>query len=156
MKSEIESLVTAYDRGDCTRRNFILAVSALLAGCARPTQTKPSGPIVAKGINHVTLQVKDLTKSLDFYQRVFRFSRVEEGDNSYFLGMGSTFLSLDASGHESAIDHFCLGIDGYDPKATKDQLASLSITATIENRNQLYFRDPDGIKVQLSSADYQG
>ena len=70
--------------------------------------------------------------------------------------MGSTSLFLGASDHESSIDHFCIGIDDYDPQATKQKLASLAINATIESGNQVYFRDPDGVKVQLSSPDYRG
>lgn len=155
MSNEIETLLTAYERGACTRRHFVAAVSALLSVPAF-SQTELGTPFVARGINHVTIKVKDLKKSLAFYQRLFKFAHAEEGDDSYFLGMGSTFLSLDALGHESAIDHFCIGIDGYDPQATKQRLAAFSVSATIENGNQLYFRDPDGLKVQLSSADYQG
>jgi catechol 2,3-dioxygenase-like lactoylglutathione lyase family enzyme len=159
MTNNLETLLTAYERGACSRRHFIATISALVSastiGCA-DRQTAAVGTFVPRGINHVTLKVKDLKKSLEFYQRLFKFPRVEEGDQSYFLGMGSTFLSLDAVGHESIIDHFCIGIDGYDPQMTKQKLASFSVSATIENGNQLYFRDVDGVKVQLSSADYQG
>jgi catechol 2,3-dioxygenase-like lactoylglutathione lyase family enzyme len=159
MANNIEALLTAYERGACSRRHFIAAISALVSvpaiGCAH-RQTAAAGAFVPRGINHVTIKVKDLSKSLEFYQRLFKFPRIEEGDQSYFLAMGSTFLSLDAVGHESTIDHFCIGIDGYDPQSTKQKLASFSVDANIENGNQLYFHDPDGLKVQLSSADYQG
>ena len=159
MTDSIEALLSAYERGACSRRRFIAAISSLVSvptiAAARP-QMGAGAPFVPRGINHVTIKVKDLSKSRHFYERLFRFPRAEEGEDSYFYGMGSTFLSLDALGHESTIDHFCIGIDGYDPQKTKEKLASFSIDSSIENGNQLYFRDPDGLKVQLSSADYQG
>ena len=155
----IEALLSAYERGACSRRHFIAAIWSLVSvptiAAARP-QMEAGAPFVPRGINHVTIKVKDFSKSRHFYERLFRFPRAEEGEDSYFYGMGSTFLSLDALGHESTIDHFCIGIDGYDPQKTKEKLASFSVDSSIENGNQLYFRDPDGLKVQLSSADYRG
>ena len=162
MTDNIEALLSAYEHGACSRRHFIAAISSVVSvptiAAARPQMGAgaPGAPFVPRGINHVTIKVKDLNKSRQFYERLFRFPRAEEGEDSYFYGMGSTFLSLDALGHESTIDHFCIGIDGYDPQKTKEKLASFSVDSSIENGNQLYFRDPDGLKVQLSSADYQG
>jgi len=159
MSDNIEGLLSAYERGAFTRRQFVAAVSALLSvpaiGC-RHHEAQSAGPFVARGINHVTISVKDLTKSREFYQWLFKFARSEEGGQSYFLGMGSTFLALDALPHVSGVDHFCIGIDGFDLNGTKQKLESLSVNATIEEGRFLYFRDPDGVKVQLSAADYQG
>src|SRR5262245_17502066 len=154
MNDKIETLLSAYESGACTRRQFLAAVSAMLP-VPSLGQTKTATPFVARGINHVTLSVKDLGRSREFYQRLFQFPRAKQVDkDEYFFGMGNTFLFLGAS-HESSIDHFCIGIDGYDPQVTKQKLVSLGINASIESGNQLYFHDPDGLKVQLSSPDYQ-
>ena len=155
MSDKIETLLSAYESGACTRRQFLAAVSALLPVAALG-QTKTATPFVARGINHVTLNVKDLGRSREFYERLFQFPHAKQVDkDEYYLGMGNTFLFLGAS-HESSIDHFCIGIDGYDPQTTKQKLASHSVDATIEYGNQLYFHDPDGLKVQLSSPEHEG
>src|SRR5215469_8078321 len=154
MSDEIEALLSAYECGAFTRRQFLAAVSALLP-VASLGQTKAATPFVARGINHVTLSVKDLGRSREFYQRLFRFPRTKQVvKDSYSFSMGSTSLFLGASDHESSIDHFCIGIEGFDLHNTKEKLASHSINATIEYGNQLYFHDLDGLRVQLSSPDY--
>src|SRR5215469_14233518 len=156
MSDEIEALLSAYECGAFTRRQFLAAVSALLP-VASLGQTKTATPLVAHGINHVTLGVKDLGRSREFYQRLFQFPDSKQADkDSYRFAMGSSFLFLDGSDHKSCIDHFRIGIDGFDLHNTKEKLASHSVDSTIEYGNQLYFRDPDGLRVQLSSPDYQG
>lgn len=154
MSSQIETLLSAYESGACTRRQFLAAISALLP-VASVAQTKTAAPFVARGINHVTLNVKDLGRSQEFYERLFQFPRAKRVDkDEYYLGMDNTFLFLGAS-HKSSIDHFCIGVEDYDPQAAKQKLTSLGINASIESGNQLYFHDPDGVKVQLSSPDYR-
>src|SRR5258708_25645727 len=80
MANNIEALLTAYERGACSRRHFIAAISALVSvpaiGCAH-RQTAAAGAFVPRGINHVTIKVKDLSKSLEFYQRLFKFPHAE-------------------------------------------------------------------------------
>ncbi len=155
MKDDIEKLLTIYESGGCSRRQFIGALSALIASPAIG-RAQPNASFVARGLNHVTLHVTDLRRSQEFYQQLFGLRINGQGEDYCNLGMGSTFLSLDASHHEATIDHFCIGIDGFDLQATKQKLASTSINATIENGNQLYFRDPDRLRVQVSSPEYRG
>ena len=155
MNSQVEALLSSYERGRCTRRQFVAAVSALLP-VPSLGQTQPTSPIVARDLNHVTLHVKDLGRSLEFYQRLLGLHVTEQGKDYCNFGMRSTFLFLDASKNESAIDHFCIGIDGFNLQATKQKLAGMSVNATIESGDQLYVRDPDGLRVQFSPTDYRG
>jgi len=98
----------------------------------------------------VTLSVKDLGRSREFYQGLFQFPRAKQvGNDSFSFGMGSTFLFLDSSDHKSSIDHFRIGIEGFDLLTAKEKIASHSIDATVEYGNQLYFHDPDGLRVQF-------
>lgn len=70
MSDQIETLLSAYESGSFSRRQFLAAVSALLpVSSLRQTQT--TAPLVARDINHVTLSVKDLDRSREFYQRLF-------------------------------------------------------------------------------------
>ena len=118
MSNKIDTLLNAYESGALTRRQFLAAVSALLPVVSHG-QTKTPAPFVARGINHITLSVKDLARSREFYERLFQFPRAKQVDkDEYSFGMGNTFLFLGAS-HESSIDHFCIGIDGYDPQTRR-------------------------------------
>lgn len=154
MREDLENLVTLYEAGRCSRRSFIGALTAMVAASGLAKAQK-SASFVARGINHVNLQVRDLHKSQDFYQHLMGLTVSGQGPDWCNLPIGGGFLSLDASDHV-AIDHFCIGIDGFDLQSTKQKLAALSIPTTVENDTQLYFRDPDGIRVQFSSPEYRG
>jgi len=156
MNDHIDVLLSAYERGGCTRRQFIAAVSALLS-VPSLGQTQVTPPFVARGLNHVTVNVTDVNRSRDFYQHLLGLPVLRQDKDGCDLSMGSTsFLGIYGSHEKACIDHFCIGIDRFDLQATKQKLAAMSIDATIEYGNQLYFRDPDGLRVQVSSPDYRG
>ena len=55
---------------DISRRRLLLSVPALvMAPCAFVQTANP--PIRVRGINHVTLDVSDVKRSVDFYQGLF-------------------------------------------------------------------------------------
>jgi hypothetical protein len=61
----IETLLSSYESGACSRRQFLAVVSALLlVSCLGQAQT--IAPFAAGGINHVTLNAKDLGRSPDY------------------------------------------------------------------------------------------
>ena len=72
MSAAIEQLVRRYERGRMTRRELVLALTALAA--ARPAAAAPAvqgaSPIPVQTMNHVTVVVSDLQRSQEFYQRV--------------------------------------------------------------------------------------
>ena len=53
------------------------------------------------------------------------------------------------------IDHFCVGIDGFDADKAQHSLATQSPETFTEFGSGVYFYDPDGNKVQVSAPDYQ-
>lgn len=156
MRHEIERLLDAYERGDCTRRTFVASLSALLAvpSVGQPNRT---APFVARGLNHVTLTVPDVSRSRNFYRNVLGLPVLRQDETGCDLSIGgSSFLGLYASHGNPSIDHFCIGVEEFDLKAAQQKLAAMSINATVEYGNQLYFRDPNGLRVQFSSPDYRG
>jgi len=58
--------------------------------------------------------------------------------------------------HPRGIDHFCVGIDQYEPQKTASDLQKLfpDAAVTVEYDTQVYIRDPDGAMVQFSAPDY--
>jgi hypothetical protein len=63
------------------------------------------------------------------------------------------------AGHPRGIDHFCVGLDSYEPQATltdlRQQFPSAVISLEGRRRDQVYIRDPDGARVQLCAAEYK-
>ena len=75
--------------------------------------------------------------------------------------MGTGFIGLYPTdgGEEPRIDHVCLGLDGFDADVVKRKLDAEGVEATINLRGdtkELYFTDPNGIRIQLQDTRYRG
>ena len=174
MSAAIEQLVRRYERGRMTRRELVLALTALAA--ARPAAAAPAAqgaaPIRVQTMNHVTVVVSDLQRSQEFYQRVLGLPLVTtQGTERDWdaptvpvlgIGGGPDFIAL-SQGDRPHINHFCLGMENFDAAEVAAQLAQHGIEARIRMRadtdppaEELMFSDPDGIPVQLQDVGYCG
>ena len=157
-----------------TRRQLVLALSALMV--PRPAATaaiQPSAPpIPVTTLNHVTLTVSDVQRSVDFYQRVLGMPLVTmqgtEADWSAAavpvlgIGTGPQFVAF-SHGTSPSINHYCFGMEGFDATAVVARLTDHGVTASVRMRadtdppaEELTFRDPDGIVVQIQDDSYCG
>jgi hypothetical protein len=77
--------------------------------------------------------------------------RLENG----FLAL-DTYASDKPAEHPRGIDHFCLGIDQYEPEPLIAELRRDFPDAQVRlEGKQVYLQDPDGATVQLCPTDYQ-
>jgi catechol 2,3-dioxygenase-like lactoylglutathione lyase family enzyme len=157
MNATVDRLLSQYDHGRMTRRELAASLSALLV--SRPeAQAKEAGIAVAT-LNHVTLNVSSVDRSSEFYQKLFGIPVVSRQENGVNLGTGPSFLGLYRIDGPPAIHHFCLGVEGFDADKVLKTLQDHGITGSIRMRGEvkeLYFRDPDGIQVQLQDVSYRG
>jgi hypothetical protein len=77
------------------------------------------------------------------------------------LAVGGGFLGMYPidPGESPRIDHVCFGLGRFDADATQRKLAAEGVDATIRVRGEtreLYFDDPDGIRMQLQDVRYRG
>ena len=74
MSDVIEGLVRRFEVGGMTRRELVVALSALVvarsAPASAPAAQANAAPIPVTTLNHVTLTVSDVQRSVEFYQRV--------------------------------------------------------------------------------------
>ncbi|HZT75182.1 MAG TPA: VOC family protein [Vicinamibacterales bacterium] len=161
---DVEQLVDGFVAGRLTRRDLIASVTALVAGAARP-QAQTAAAAKGKTLNHVSLAVSDVDKAAAFYSKVLDLQVVSRpGNGGINLGLGTSFLGVYKLANPGTINHCCIGVDDYDPERIAAKLQEQGIRATIDrnpaNRtsggDQLYFVDPDGLRVQLSANGYQG
>ena len=153
MKQTIETLVASYDSGTIDRRQFILAVSAIAAGSGAAR----AATFQANSLNHVTLAVADPERSREFYEDVLGIEVVSRQENGINLGLGNSFLGLYEIPKPGEIHHFCVGVDGYDIDDAAARLRSRGIEPFVrQDRPEIYFDDPDGVRVQLSEKTYRG
>src|SRR5258705_2852952 len=157
MKNIIEKMLYDYEKGSVSRRDFIQSVAMITATPALFAQhNKPI--LQGKTLNHVTLYVSDVARSKKFYQELLALP-VKTEDNDYCdLSLGDSFLGIyKDEGSNPRSDHFCIGIESYDAQSVFEKLQKEfpGSKPTLENEDQVYFRDPDNIHVQLSAINYK-
>ncbi|MBM4183157.1 MAG: hypothetical protein FJ207_02915 [Gemmatimonadetes bacterium] len=169
MTHEVEMLVRQYEERRMNRRQLVAAVIALVAagGAKGASAQTAQVPQVAQGrsINHVSIGVSDVGRSARFYQDLLGLEVVSRpGNGGINLGLSDGFLGCYALPEVGRANHFCIGVDDYDPNRIAESLGRAGIQARVDtnprNRtsggDQLYFNDPDGTVVQLSAHGYQG
>jgi catechol 2,3-dioxygenase-like lactoylglutathione lyase family enzyme len=148
---------------------------ALGSRCTNKAPSASGGPppIAVRTLNHFTITVADVPRAVAFYQRVFgmrtQFSQGTEADWNkkvipiVGIGKGPQFLAFAASKDAGRIDHFCLGVEQFDAADMVKRLAAHGVKAGVRKRadsdppsEELTFRDPDNILVQLQDVTYCG
>lgn len=166
MSQGLDRLLTQYEKGRISRRELLGALASLTAA----TAVSPAAAAEATGapvgavasFNHVSVFVPNVQKAVEFYQSLFGLPVLTRQDPGVNLDCGAGFLGiypLPASATSSRIDHLCLGMREFDADAVLKQLTERGIKANIRmrgNTKELYFTDPDGIRVQLQDVKYKG
>ncbi|HMB80783.1 MAG TPA: VOC family protein [Vicinamibacterales bacterium] len=168
MSAQIDDLVGKFEARAMSRRELVAALAGMVGAAAAPAAAQDAAVIkVAQGrtINHVSMAVTDVEKAATFYKALLGLKEVSRpGNGGINLGLGSGFLGLYKLPNPGTVNHFCIGVDDFDPDAMADKLKAQGIQATVDrnpaNRtsggDQLYFTDPDKTRVQLGPNGYQG
>jgi catechol 2,3-dioxygenase-like lactoylglutathione lyase family enzyme len=168
MKAEIDELIGKFEAQRLSRRELVAALTGLIASAGGPAAAQPGTVTkVAQGrtINHVSVAVTDVEKSAAFYKALLGLKEVSRpGNGGINLGLGDGFLGLYKLPNPGTVNHFCIGVEDFDPDRMADRLKQQGIQATVDrnpaNRtsggDQLYFTDPDKTRVQLGPNGYQG
>ena len=100
-------------------------------------------------VNHVALRVSDLQRSRDFYVQAFGATVIDESDSACFMQIGeSDFVALFPT-DDPHIEHFCITVPDYDPDTHEQRLRDAGLDV-IRTADRVFFRDPDGLMVQIS------
>jgi len=154
----LTDLLNRYDANQISRRELLIALAAVAAPVAR-AEAAPAVATVTQ-LNHVTVFVKDVPRATTFYQRLFDMPVLTPQDAGMNLKAGEGFLGLyPADDRPTGINHLCLGIRGFNPERVLDLLKREGLEANIRLRGdtkELYFTDPDGVRVQLQDVTYIG
>jgi len=61
------------------------------------------------------------------------------------------------AGQRAGYDHFCFGVDAFDAQRAVSVLKSAmpEAQASLESGDQVFLRDPDGVRVQLADVTYK-
>jgi len=153
METAIANMVQNYERGKITRRALIAGLALLAAG-PRPAPAAPASTFKGLGFNHLALGVTDIARSKDFYMKHLGMNVLRESSGDCFLGLGPDFLAL-FKRPKAEMDHFCIAIENFDVGAVTDELNRQGLNPRQPSgTRRVYFPDPDGLTVQLSSATH--
>ncbi|SES97605.1 metallothiol transferase [Salinibacillus kushneri] len=120
-----------------------------------------------KGFNHITLNISDLERSLEFYQRVLRMSLVHKGRKDAYLEWGEAWICLLEKKNFSSVDtqsfgvnHFAFSIAKEDFFEAVHQLENHDVTIVRGPIKRgkgwtINFLDPDGIEMELHTSNLQ-
>jgi len=159
----LDSLLHQYENGSLSRRELLGALALLVAAPAITDAAQAAKPVGAvKSMNHVSVFVPNVQKSVEFYQGLFGLPLLTNQDPGINLSTGSGFLGIypaQAGATTGSINHVCFGMENFDADAVLKQLADRGVKGNIRLRGdtkELYFTDPDGIRVQLQDQRYIG
>jgi catechol 2,3-dioxygenase-like lactoylglutathione lyase family enzyme len=158
MTEAVDALLSHYETGGLSRRDLVVALTALAAA---PAVNAASDTLQARSLNHVSLIVADLNRSVAFYQRVFGLAVASRQSGGVNLRVGDAFVGIYQAGANGTaqINHFCLGLANFDADRTARALAAEGLRAESRVRDgvpQLYCTDPDNLRIQLQDASFCG
>ena len=151
METIISDLVSRFEKGSLSRRDLVSGLAMLAAsGTAAAAQTEID--FKTADIDHVSMQVADLQRSVAFYQKTFGFSVVSEDRplGIVRLGNGRTLVSFNRQSPVGIVDHFSIGVPGFTKEAATRYFAQRGLRTGDDPYHGLHVRDPDGNHVQVS------
>lgn len=167
--TQIERLVSCFERGALTRRELIAGLAALCSSASlgasvatskQETAQSKHAAIPVSGFDHLALRVADLPRSIAFYRDHLGGKITSQSDNAAFLDVGEHWIALFGRGARSTgfpatepgVDHISFHSTQY--RSLDERMGVLREhgldPSSPAGSNRVYFRDPDGVILQLS------
>ena len=104
------------------------------------------------GIEEIAFEVKDLNRSVAFYQDVIGLSLFSRGPERAWFQIGEQWLALFTQDRIASGQHFALRIPPQDAERARRALVAQGFpeeTMRLDAGLSVYVRDPDGNKIEL-------
>jgi catechol 2,3-dioxygenase-like lactoylglutathione lyase family enzyme len=150
METIISDLLDRFEKGSLSRRALVRGL-AMLAASGTAAGAQEEIDFNTADIDHVSIQVADLQRSIDFYQKMFGFSVVSEDKPRQIVRLGNTrtLVSLNRESPTGIVDHFAIGIPRFTKEAAASYVKQRGATPLDDPFAGLHVKDPDGINVQI-------
>ncbi len=155
MEAIISDLLNSFEKGALSRRGLIQGLAMLTAGSGAASlgQAQETG---LKGVNidHVSIQVSDLPRSIAFYEKIFGLKVMGEDKPNEIsrLGAGKIIVSLHHKSPTGIVDHFAIGVENFNRDRVTQQLKALGVTPEDNLDAGFHIKDPEGMSVQIVGA----
>jgi catechol 2,3-dioxygenase-like lactoylglutathione lyase family enzyme len=124
----------------------------------------------AGGVHHVALLCSDVERTIRFYQELLGFPLVELFENRdskgsthlfFDLGHGNTlaffdFPDLDLGPYAEVLGgfhHLAISVTPAQWQSARRRLEDAGVATQVESEISVYFRDPDGVRLELIAED---
>jgi len=150
----ISSLVTRFEKGTLTRRELIRGLAMLAAAGGTAAAAAEEAGFKGAKIDHVSIQVNNLQRSIDFYQKMFGFSVVSQDKPNEIvrLGITKTLVSLHHKNPTGIVDHFAIGVEQFNKESVTRDLKLRGATPEENLDAGFHIKDPEGLNVQIVQA----
>jgi catechol 2,3-dioxygenase-like lactoylglutathione lyase family enzyme len=130
----------------------------------RPLGDRPASS--ARGLHHTALLCSDVEQTVRFYQDVLGFPLTEVVENrdyagsSHFffdIGHGNLLAFFDLPGLDlgpyaevlGGLHHMAISVDPARWEELRERLTAAGVEHEVESGTSIYFRDPDGARLEL-------
>jgi catechol 2,3-dioxygenase-like lactoylglutathione lyase family enzyme len=148
MEAIISDLLNRFEKGALSRRGLIQGLAMLTAAGAQAQDTA----IKPVKIDHVSIQVTDLPRSIAFYQKIFGFTVVSEDKPNEIVRLGAAGKVLVSLHHKSPtglVDHYAIGVEKFNKEAVTRELKERGATPEENLDAGFHIKDPEGMRVQI-------
>lgn len=151
--------VTETRRAELAEQRDAIKAELMPAKADRPESS-------ARGIHHTALISSDVRRTVEFYQGLLGFPLIDmfenrdlPGSTHFFfdVGNGNTLAFFDLPGVDvgpyaevfGGLHHLAISVEPPRWQEIRDQMDALGIDYLLESGTSIYFRDPDGARVEL-------
>ena len=151
--------VTEAQRAELTRQRDDIRAELMPAKADRPASS-------ARGIHHTALISSDVRRTVEFYQGLLGFPLIDmfenrdlPGSTHFFfdVGNGNTIAFFDPPGVDvgpyaevfGGLHHLAISMEPGRWQEIRDKMDAQGIDYLLESSSSIYFRDPDGARVEL-------
>ena len=130
----------------------------------RPEDSRP--PSSARGLHHFAVVARDVEETINFYQGVLEFpltdifeNRDYPGSNHFFFDIGNgnllaffDFPGLDVGPYAEVLGglhHIAISVTPERWEHLRGKLDQAGVEYLLESKVSIYFRDPDGTRLEL-------
>jgi catechol 2,3-dioxygenase-like lactoylglutathione lyase family enzyme len=163
MRDVVNNADMTVKNGDTSRefdeRRERLATAYLSPATARPKSS-------ARGLHHTALISGDVERTIQFYQELLEFPLTElienrdyHGSTHFFFDIGNSnllaffdFPGMDLEQYNEVLGglhHLAISVEPERWRHLKDKLAAAGVAVSEHSEVSLYFRDPDGARIEL-------
>ncbi|GAA0978963.1 VOC family protein [Acrocarpospora macrocephala] len=123
-------------------------------------------PSSARGLHHFALLSSNVERTIQFYQELLEFPLTEifenrdyKGSNHFFFDIGNgnllaffDFPGLDLGPYQEVLGglhHIAISVDPVSWERLRGKLEAAGVPHVLESGASIYFRDPDGARLEL-------